>query len=266
MSLGLDLSSSRAKVKRAGEHLDTLYRDVRASARDTELYKLITDFNPDTGWLEVRGRAQPGEVLLSVILGEFIHDLRSGLDYVVTALAGVSEAPLTRQHQFPICSTPKKFKSAAGSEQKPVGLVAGIRHGFALIESFQPFHASPGTEGALGLLQRLSNSDKHRTIAVYRPFPRRSTVRIDHDGVVIERWQPPSPLVWDPEGEFVMDRIRFAKPYPTKMDPQAEMELHLSFMDAAFPPDYPDALLFTLEQLGGLRNTVSFILDQVEAL
>jgi hypothetical protein len=50
------------------------------------------------------------------------------------------------------------------------------------------------------------------------------------------------------------------------MDPQAEMELHLSFMDAAFPPDYPDALLFTLEQLGGLRNTVSFILDQVEAL
>jgi hypothetical protein len=54
--------------------------------------------------------------------------------------------------------------------------------------------------------------------------------------------------------------------HTTKMDARAEMALHLSFLDAAFPPDYPDAMLFTLEQLGGLRNTVSVILDQVEAL
>ena len=42
------------------------------------------------------------------------------------------------------------------------------------------------------------------------------------------------------------------------------MELHLSFLDAAFPLDHPGAMLFTMEQLGGLRNTVRVILDQVE--
>jgi hypothetical protein len=230
------------------------------------LYTLISDFDPSSGWLEVRGRARPTDRLLSVILGEFVHDLRSGLDYVVTALVAESGARLLKSHQFPIYSTAHKFASAVGNEQKPVGALAGITSGFALIESFQPYHASPGAEGALGILQRLSNSDKHRAILAYSPFPLSSTLQIDHDGIVINSWQPPGGIQWDPTDEFVIERVQFAEPHPTKMIPHAEMQLHLTFWDAAFPPDYPTAIIFSLEQLGGIRDTVNFILDKVEAL
>ena len=265
MPLNPDLSSSRAKAERASQHLETLYQSVRASVEARAPLELITDFSEATGWMEFRGKARHGDPTLSVLLGEFLHDLRSGLDHAVTAIVLASGAALTRQHQFPICSSPAGFRSMAGTKRKPAGALAGITSGFAEIESFQPYHAAAGAIAAVALLQRLSNSDKHRRLVEYAPMPVRSVLRMETDGVVVENWQPPGGVRFDFRDEFVVERVRFAQPYPRTVIPHLELGVGLTFLDAAFPVEYPTDALFSLEQLGGVRDTVNVILDQLAA-
>jgi hypothetical protein len=266
MSLNPDLSSSRAKAKRASEHLETLYELVREYAASGEPYKLISEFNAQTGWLEVRGRARPAEPILSVILGELLHDLRSGLDHAVSALVVASGGQVSKQHQFPICSTPEKFISAAGPAKKPAGALAGIHAGYTVIEWYQPYHTSAGAIGALGLLQRLSNSDKHRRLVDYAPMPFSSVTKITSDRPVVEDWKPPGGIQFDFHDEFVIERFRFDPPYPTNIVPSLELAVQMTFLDAALPPDYQTDALFSLEQLRAVRDEVNVILDQLEAV
>jgi hypothetical protein len=66
---------------------------------------LRADLDPDSGWCPIFVKSQPGELGTAVILGEFVHDLRSALDYIVTALADREQIRLTQYHQFPIAYT-----------------------------------------------------------------------------------------------------------------------------------------------------------------
>lgn len=267
MSLGLDLAASRAKITRAVEHLGTLNREVRASLHKREPITLVSHFDPETGWLSVSARAEPRELSLSVILGEFIHDLRSALDYIVAALVVAGKVQLTVVHQFPIYLDAEKFLKRVGTADRPDGPLQGIRHGFAEIERLQPYHVKPDpSQSALALLQRLSNSDKHRVILPYVPLPVRHDLRLHHSGVIVEQWNPPSEFTWEMSGEVEILRVRFAKPYPPQVTPEASMDFDLSFIDAAFPPDYPEALSFTVENLGEVGTQVFMIVKVFEAL
>ncbi len=87
-NLHLDLSSSRAKLARASEHLDVFEREGAAALKERNPCSFhVGDINRDTGWvsiyLEVRELREPH---LGVILGDVMHNLRCALDYIVTAL------------------------------------------------------------------------------------------------------------------------------------------------------------------------------------
>lgn len=68
-----------------------------------------SDKDQETGWfrLLIRFKDEPEEFDLSVIVGDIFHNLRSALDYIVTALVDVSPgAKLTRKHQFIVFDNP----------------------------------------------------------------------------------------------------------------------------------------------------------------
>ena len=268
-SLGLDLSACAAKTRRAAEVLATLDAEARASIHNSHPVALIRSFDPDTGWLSIKVRAVPRELRLSVILGEYIHDLRSALDYTVTALVHASGATLTRRHQFPIHTDRSKFAKNVGTAAAPDdnGPLAHVRHGFDMIESYQPYNTKPCPgDSLLWLLQRLSNSDKHRAVVPYSPMPVSQQLTINSDGEVIDSWQPAGPQMWEPYGEVEILRLRFAEPYPTKIEPDSVVGISLMFIDAAFPPDHPDPIAFVVEDLHALGKQVAIIIADLETL
>ena len=107
MSLGLDLSSSRAKLARALDLLKVLEADAVDAVRSGKGYAFVGDLDEESGWYTVKVLTEPAPTL-SVIFGEFIHDIRSALDYIVSALVVASGQPILRRHQFPNLFRPRQ--------------------------------------------------------------------------------------------------------------------------------------------------------------
>jgi hypothetical protein len=126
----------------------------------------ITEIDPNTGWCDVFGRAEEiEEPKLSVIAGDYIHNLRSALDYVVTALAYASNAKLRESHQFPIFTSRSAYTVTVGTPAKAKrgGPLHGVIHGLDLVAEVQPYHQQPDAQlHPLALINRFSNTDKHR--------------------------------------------------------------------------------------------------------
>lgn len=98
----------------------------------------------------------------SVLVGDFLHNLRASLDYLARALVMTSgNRPIdgTGGTTFPIREQPKQHGHLRvnGTVAPDVGLV---------IESFQPYKAAPGAieSHPLAMLHRFSNIDKHRSL------------------------------------------------------------------------------------------------------
>lgn len=268
MTPGLDLSSSHAKVKRAADHLETLNRELRANIHESHPYSIVPDFNKENGWLSLKFKPEPADLGFSVVLGELIHDLRSALDHIVSALVAANGATLTIRHQFPIYTDETTFDNRVGTAASPKRDLEGITFGFDEIRRIQPFVLKPNpSAAALALLQRLSNSDKHRLLVMFTAIPERHEVRVSYDaGQIIDHWEPTGHIMWEPQVETEFLRLRFAQPYPTKINPEADLEMGLWFMDRAFPPGYPNDRLVSLVDLNKVGMEVEAIIQMMEAL
>lgn len=269
--LNLDLSGSREKLARAVKHTVTLNREIPGSVKERDPYSLHCDFDEQTGVLRVFLRPQPADLIFSVILGELVHDLRSALDHIVATLALANNTTLTKKHQFPIERNEARFDDMCGTARtpNPRGPLKGIRHGFDELRSVQPFHLKPNPDhAALALLNRLSNSDKHRTIVPLADMPESHDLRVEVIGNanVIEQGEPPGGLVWNPDGDTEMMRIRFAPPFPTEFHPEADMRLSAQFMDRPFPPEYNYTALIPMESVAGMCDQVQIVIDRIAAL
>jgi hypothetical protein len=267
--LNLDLSGSRQKLARAVKHTETLNREIPASIEQRDPYSIHCDFDEQTGVLRVLLRPQAADLRFSVILGELVHDLRSALDHIVATLVLASNATLTKKHQFPIESDETRFDRLCGTASSPLGQLKGIKYGFSDIRDVQPFHLKPDPDHAgLALLNRLSNSDKHRTVLPFADFPESHSLRLEVTGNcdIIEQGEPPGGLVWNPDGDTEMHRFRFAPPFPTEFDPKADMRLSAVFMDRPFPPEYNYTALIPMESVAGMCDQVQIVIDRIAAL
>ena len=100
----------------------------------------------------------------------------------------------------------------------------------------QPYHLQPDPRGhPLWHLHRFSNADKHRQLSTYWPVPMdgRCSVSLNTDGVCVESHLTP-PSEWEPDTEKEIIRYRFARPYPTYMKAEANLDLMVHFGTAAF--------------------------------
>lgn len=149
------LASARSKLARAAEHLEALDVEIRTFAyserdhfrakRDPEISE---SFEPVWHGNELPTR-------FSVIVGDFLSNLRSALDHAVNGIAGDSAGDYTK---FPIYIRRSQFKGSAKGDLE--GVPRPCR---AQIERMQPYHGHRRGKRLLKLAQ-LVNFDKHKVI------------------------------------------------------------------------------------------------------
>jgi len=234
MPLGLDLSESDAKIARARVHLETLQREIPvAIAKRKPFTARLSEIDPNSGWCLVffTSNSAP-EHDLGVIVGDLVHNLRCALDYIIAKLVGASGATLEKKHQFPISTSLNHYTKWVGTAALPVagGPLGGIKYGLQEIFALQPFHRKPSPEDdRLVFVQRFSNADKHRIISEVIPLLQPGSAIVEHDGIVLEQSQSPNLPNLKPNIEYEIARMRFAKPYPTKVSLEGNVSVEIFF-------------------------------------
>lgn len=121
-----------------------------------------THKNPETGSITVFCSHEveyPIEV--SIICGEVVHQLRSCLDHLVWSMVLKAGNVPARNNQFPISKLSKTFMNDSKNMLKGVPAVAQAK-----IEKIQPYNSKTPEENYLGILNELSNTDKHRNLNI----------------------------------------------------------------------------------------------------
>ncbi len=97
---------------------------------------------------------------LGVIVGDFLHNLRCGLDHLIWQLVLLNGATPTKSHQFPICDTEDEFRRKA--KQQLRGLTPSQ---VDTVATFQPYRLGDEAKmHSLAALRDLSNIDKHQFV------------------------------------------------------------------------------------------------------
>jgi hypothetical protein len=103
------------------------------------------------------------------MLGDFLHNLRASLDYLIWQLVIANHKIAPAKQQFPIGEDEPWFDSKVDS------WLAGVHKGaIGIIRGLQPFDPSFEREPKLHplwLLNELENSDKHRLVHVVSLSP-----------------------------------------------------------------------------------------------
>ena len=170
-----DLSGCRAKLARAKEHHAGLEEVIAKFFYQTSNRVHIgAKLDPSSGYHILRVESAPQFIEIqeqvSLIFGDAIHNLRSGLDHLVYQLACQNtdnRIQNVRKLQFLISDNLKEFddrKHSCLGEVSP-------KH-VQMIETFQPYHGSQGGSDPyngpyvhqLAFLRDLDNADKHRLL------------------------------------------------------------------------------------------------------
>lgn len=157
-----------AKVKRAGAHLESLYSDIGPFIKaEPEPYRFISKVDVETSRYLVRvviDRDPP--IGWSLIVGDFVQNLRAALDHLVWQLVRANGQPPQASSAFPIFDQPPPNRPGHGERERWNRMTQGLHPAATqFIERCQPYHGmdGPGTHVLTGL-RRLSNEDKHRTL------------------------------------------------------------------------------------------------------
>jgi len=109
-------------------------------------------------WMEERPQVE-----WSIIIGDFLHNLRSGLDHLVWQAVLASENTPGDETAFPVL-TVRQTANRYGKHPLP-NVHGGLRSDFrAVLDALQPYNAPDPTDHPLYVLHELSCIDKHRVI------------------------------------------------------------------------------------------------------
>lgn len=157
------LASAYLKLQRGQEHFASL-RTALVMFRDSQRDRVSVEVDPGTGeksWTVSELIDEPPPII-SLIIGDVVHNARSALDHLANALVESSGSRPTTRTQFPISESPKKFHARAGEQTK--GMSPGI---VRVVELSQPYKRTtrPTAERhPLHLLHTLDIADKHRQL------------------------------------------------------------------------------------------------------
>jgi hypothetical protein len=171
------LRSCWAKLDRAGETLAALTTEIEEfNVKATQQIELTHALAPDGMEYSITAS---GDVVVparfAVITGEVVHQMRSALDHLICDLVVANGGQVTKQHQYPICSTPELYKVALKK-----GNLRGLKKStYAIIEAEQPYTQQDPADTILAVVQDFNNQDKHRLLLVT------SSVAALHDQITI---------------------------------------------------------------------------------
>jgi hypothetical protein len=160
------------KFKRAQQHMVDIRREARRYA-DSHPYDIVPirqprpQENPPRFRLRITQQPDP---CIAIMLGDFIHNLRSALDHVVVAAS--SPRSTRKNASFPISTEDLWAKDSNGEyvvcdeerRESFLRAIAGLNHvAKATVIACQPYHVpEQASDNILTLLSRLENADKHR--------------------------------------------------------------------------------------------------------
>lgn len=240
------LDGCRAKLGRAKKHLDALKDEV---ARFLEAHPYAFLVQANLGRTEYSFRAHVLEwppLEWSLIVGDYVHNLRSALDNLMWQLALLTSGgpePIRfdgktadpRQIQFPISDTLEKYVNAQ------VRAYVDAKY-MAAIQDFQPYHGryiDPLGSPFLRL-HALSNTDKHRTInAVLVSVSEAGPRFVTRDATIVDQWFEP--------GVPIEDGVEVAHVTVIPTGPDPDVEMHEFPVDIAFGGCPADKLPTLLE-------------------
>lgn len=264
MTLSLDLSASDAKIARAEEHFQCLKRELDLATEKRHPYTLRSEFDPQTGWCIVFLRnMKVREPRLASIAGDYIHNLRSALDYIVTALVDITpKLQLTTNHQFPLYDDAGTYATKVWTMGETVGRgpLRGLKDGLTIFEPFQPYHTQPDPDAdPLAQLQRLSNADKHRQILGYYPDPQPGEVQITLSEGTVKGKRHPSTPQWVND-EVEVGAFLLAKPYPAKINVKTDFKIAPMFRIEPFAK-HAKGIALDLPTLEAIGTQVRLVTD-----
>jgi hypothetical protein len=254
------LDSPRAKLTRGAQTLQALkeHADRVQSNRMTLEAKYVEGAHA-YDIVITTGRYPP--LFLGLILGDYVHNLRSALDHLAWQLvakedAGALENQRTaRKILFPIYNSEDGFTNS--EVVKHVGAAAQDR-----MARFQPFrNTQQGTHlvNPLGILQALSNADKHRVLipAVGKieidNIVVRSSVELDLDG---------SKIPVENASLVGSDTPIYRLPVLGERSDADVVEVRLTVPPAVEFP-VPEIGMLRLDQLSGLLEQITEVVEAV---
>lgn len=180
------LEGPRAKLLRADELIETLRAKLRVAMGDPGGKEFAVELMDDTydglPAISLRVTGLPDfSTDVGVLIGEVVHNLRSGLDELAWALVhpttrrGMKPGAL-RNIYFPMAHSAQGFSNRI-SDFLP-GTTDADR---AFIAQYQPYRRSPRGR-AMRTLNVLSNEDKHRVIIPALFYPVDFDFKLDFDG------------------------------------------------------------------------------------
>lgn len=171
------------KFQRAKEHLDALYTEVQAFI-ERNPYEVVYHFEAsatgDVGLHSARIRVRESPpARWSLLVGDYVHNLRSALDYVIWDISLRRSGDASIRTEFPIFEKQKEF-AAPGKSPQQWSRFSGIHKLRAtdgtivmMVQAMQPFTGrdlhgrtvDPAMH-PLWLLHTLANEDKHKTLTL----------------------------------------------------------------------------------------------------
>ena len=196
--------------------------------------------------------------MIAVMLGDFVHNLRCALDYVIVACV----PPQRRKSaSFPILFTNIFAKDKDGKfvvddadgradfETAVHGLHTKAR---TIVTDMQPFHA--GNERhrhTLGLVSRLDNADKHRRLTVAGAGVANITATVSVRGEILAEFTAVT------NREFAKDDTEVGYTFPSSLSDWAcrPSEMNMHFSGTA-------KILVKITRIGGNEPSGSMRLDE----
>lgn len=156
----MTLAGIMAKWDRAHAHLEALQHEI-AVFFDGDPYSFGEYLDCEAGEYGLRIEMNtPLPLAWSVIVGDYIHNLRSALDHLAWQLVLVSGGKPSERTQFPIFMAEPTGRAIGRWDQMVAGMVEPV---VAQIRDVQPYAAGDqAKQHTLAILNALSNIDKHR--------------------------------------------------------------------------------------------------------
>lgn len=247
------LDGIEAKLARADLHFKTIEDEIRPIT-DADADRLPGEYNDETGTYFFRAiRDSRSEDWLSPVIGDFAHNLRSALDYIVWALTtdAVRASPKANKIEFPIFIDPINYKSARPDKLCGVGKEAA-----SVIDLLQPFNGPNGRRNLVDAatqplwhLFQLDKWDKHRALNLTE-HRGRSWVEFEY-GKVVHRQPYEGGFHWFKRGAV------FAEVQTIDMPRDVKVYLGATY-DVSFDRDGPTSVAAepVLKTLDDIRSEV----------
>jgi hypothetical protein len=175
----------------------------------------------------------------AVILGEYVHNLRSSLDNLITHLVETNRKRPGRHNAFPIYTTKKNWLKDVDKRSRGKACLVGVSIAdWATIRSLQPYQGRNETEAKrtdLAVINRISNADKHRALhathAMIPEFGERTYSPTPPGTRIEETWHAPPGTPFDNRAEVVRVRVFPPEGYDGDVHVNPSFPIGVAFRD-----------------------------------